>query len=91
VIGVEFSSEDATLAAQVPNALIDAYLAFQSGAKLESNTDASAWLEPEITKLREKVRESEEKVAQYRAEKGCCWSINRTRLPQSSSPISPPS
>lgn len=70
VIGVEFSSEDAALAAEVPNALIDAYLAFQSGAKLETNTDASAWLEPEITRLREKVRESEEKVAQYRAEKG---------------------
>jgi uncharacterized protein involved in exopolysaccharide biosynthesis/Mrp family chromosome partitioning ATPase len=70
VIGVEFASEDAELAAQVPNALVDAYLAFQSGAKLETNTDASAWLEPEITKLRAKVRESEEKVAQYRAEKG---------------------
>lgn len=70
VIGVEFSSEDAALAAAVPNALIDAYLAFQSGAKLETNTDASAWLEPEIMRLREKVRESEEKVAQYRAERG---------------------
>jgi exopolysaccharide transport family protein len=70
VIGIEFSSEDAGLAADVPNALVDAYLSSQSGAKLESNTDASAWLEPEIAKLRQKVRESEEKIAQYRAEKG---------------------
>lgn len=70
VIGIEFSSEDAALAATVPNALVDAYLAFQSGAKLESNTDASAWLEPEIAKLRDKVREAEGKVAQYRAETG---------------------
>jgi uncharacterized protein involved in exopolysaccharide biosynthesis len=70
VIGIEFSSEDEALAAQVPNALVDAYLAFQSGAKLESNTDASAWLEPEIAKLREKVRESESKVAEYRARTG---------------------
>lgn len=70
VIGVEFSSEDPALSASVSNALVDAYLAFQSGAKLENNTDASAWLEPEIAKLREKVRESEEKVAKYRAEKG---------------------
>jgi uncharacterized protein involved in exopolysaccharide biosynthesis len=54
----------------VPNALVDAYLAFQSGAKLETNTDASAWLEPEITRLREKVRESESKVAEYRAQTG---------------------
>lgn len=70
VIGIEFSSEDEALAAQVPNALVDAYLAFQSGAKLESNTDASSWLEPEIAKLREKVRESESKVAEYRARTG---------------------
>lgn len=70
VIAVEFSSEDPALASEVSNALVDAYLAFQSGAKLESNTDASAWLEPEIAKLRAKVRESEEKVARYRAEKG---------------------
>ncbi|KJS19816.1 MAG: chain-length determining protein [Hoeflea sp. BRH_c9] len=70
VIGIEFTSEDAALAAQVPNALVGAYLAFQSGAKLDSNIDASAWLEPEIAKLREKVRESEEKVAAYRSETG---------------------
>jgi exopolysaccharide transport family protein len=70
VIGIEFSSRDEELAAQVPNALVDAYLAFQSGAKLETNTDASAWLEPEIARLREKVRESESKVAEYRAQTG---------------------
>ena len=70
VIGIEFSSEDEALAAAVPNALVDVYLASQSGAKLESNTDASAWLEPEITKLRERVRESESKVAEYRSRTG---------------------
>ena len=70
VIGIEFSSEDAELAAKVPNALVDAYLASQSGAKLENNIDASAWLEPEIAKLRDKVRESEAKVAEYRSQTG---------------------
>lgn len=70
VLGIEFSSEDEALAAAVPNALVDVYLASQSGAKLENNTDASAWLEPEITKLRDRVRESESKVAEYRARTG---------------------
>lgn len=70
VIGIEFSSEDASLAAEVPNALVDAYLAFQSGAKRENNTDASAWLEPEIARLSEKVREAEAKVAEYRSRSG---------------------
>jgi uncharacterized protein involved in exopolysaccharide biosynthesis len=70
VIGIEFSSEDEALAAAVPNELVDVYLASQSGAKLENNTDASAWLEPEIAKLRDRVRESESKVAEYRARTG---------------------
>ncbi len=70
VIGIEFSSEDQVLAAQVPNELVNVYLASQSGAKIENNTDASAWLEPEIAKLRDRVRESESKVAEYRARTG---------------------
>ena len=70
VIGIEFSSEDASLSAEVLNALVDAYLASQSEAKLENNTDASAWLEPEIARLRELVRESEAKVAEYRSQSG---------------------
>lgn len=70
VIGIEFSSQDEQLAARVPNELVDVYLASQSGAKLENNTDASAWLEPEIAKLRDRVRESESKVAEYRARTG---------------------
>lgn len=67
VIVIQFSSEDPNLAATVPNVLADAYLARQSGVKLEDNTDATAWLQPEIARLREKVRESEAKVADYRA------------------------
>jgi len=70
VIGIEFSSQDASLAAEVPNALVNAYMASQSGAKRENNIDASAWLEPEIANLRERVRESEAKVAEYRSRSG---------------------
>lgn len=67
VIVIQFSSEDPKLAALVPNALADAYLARQSGIKLEDNTDATAWLQPEIARLRDKVHESEANVADYRA------------------------
>jgi len=70
IVAISFSSRDPALAAEVANALADAYLAFNSGLKLENNTDAAAWLEPEIASLRAKVREAEEKVAKYRAEKG---------------------
>lgn len=70
IVAMEFSSKDLELAAKVVNALADAYLRFNSGLKIEDNTDASAWLAPEIEQLRQKVRQSEEAVARYRAEKG---------------------
>lgn len=68
VIVVEFSSEDPALAAAVPNAVADAYIALQRNAKLESNADATEWLEPEIADLREKVKQAEGKVAAFRSQ-----------------------
>lgn len=68
VIVVQFSSEDPQLAAQVPNAVADAFITVQRDAKLESNTDATAWLEPEIATLTDRVRDAEARVAQYRGQ-----------------------
>lgn len=70
VIAIAFTSKDAKLAAAIPNEMANVYLSLQSGAKLDSNSEASRWLEPEIANLREKVREAEAKVALYRAESG---------------------
>ncbi|KQV43319.1 MULTISPECIES: exopolysaccharide transport family protein [unclassified Rhizobium] len=67
VVGVTFNSKDPRLAAAVPNEMAKVYLSLQSGAKLDSNSEASRWLEPEIANLREKVREAEAKVADYRS------------------------
>ncbi|KAB2703140.1 hypothetical protein F9K88_22580, partial [Brucella intermedia] len=39
-------------------------------AKLESNDDATGWLAPEIDDLRNRVRDAERKVADYRASRG---------------------
>ncbi|MBB3609041.1 exopolysaccharide transport family protein [Rhizobium sp. BK602] len=70
VIGVSFTSRDPDLAASVPNAMAQVYLSMQSGAKLDSNSEATRWLEPEIANLREKVSEAEKKVADYRSANG---------------------
>ncbi|MCV9965663.1 exopolysaccharide transport family protein [Pararhizobium sp. BT-229] len=67
VIAIQFTSKDPRLAAAIPNAMAKVFLSLQSGAKLDSNSEASRWLEPEIANLREKVREAEEKVANYRS------------------------
>lgn len=67
VLVIEFSSEDPKLAAEVPNAIADEYIAMQRAAKLESNSDATEWLEPEIAELRNQVREAEARVADFRS------------------------
>ncbi|NLS03141.1 chain-length determining protein [Rhizobium sp. P32RR-XVIII] len=70
VIGIAFASKDPKLAARIPNAMASAYLATQSGAKLDTNSEATRWLEPEIESLRQKVNDAEQKVAEYRAKHG---------------------
>jgi exopolysaccharide transport family protein len=70
VIGITFTSKDPKLAASIPNAMAQVYLAIQSGAKLDSNTEATRWLEPEIDSMRQKVSEAEKKVADYRTTHG---------------------
>ncbi len=68
VIVVEFSSKDRRLAAAVPQAIAEAYVNLQREAKLQSNSDATEWLELEIDDLRTRVRDAEAKVASFRAE-----------------------
>jgi uncharacterized protein involved in exopolysaccharide biosynthesis/Mrp family chromosome partitioning ATPase len=68
VIVVSFSSQDPKLAADVPNAIADAYLQFSRDAKLQSNAAATDWLEPEIKSLTTRVRDAEAKVAEFKAQ-----------------------
>jgi exopolysaccharide transport family protein len=70
VIAVEFSSHDPKLAAGIPNKMAEVYLTLQSGAKLDTQSNAARWLEPEIATLTERVREAERKVADYRSNAG---------------------
>jgi exopolysaccharide transport family protein len=68
VIVIEMSSEDPKLAAEIPNALADAYISVQGEAKLLSNSEATDWLAPEIDSLSKRVKEAEQKVANFRAQ-----------------------
>jgi exopolysaccharide transport family protein len=80
VIVVEFSSEDPKLAAEIPNAIADAYIAFQASAKLESNAAATDWLAPEIADLSKRVKEAEARVADFRAQSGLLMGGNNSVL-----------
>lgn len=80
VIVIRFSSQDRQLAADVPNAIADAYIEEQRAAKLLSNEDATGWLAPEIADLRDRVRDAEAAVAEYRANTGLLIGQNNATL-----------
>lgn len=80
VIVIEFSSQDPKLAAEVPNAIADAYVAVSRDAKLQSNADATDWLQPEIADLSEKVKAAEAKVAAFRSQSDLLLGQNNSVL-----------
>ena len=80
VIAIEFSSEDPRLAAEVPNALAEAYIAMSREAKLQSNDQATEWLKPEIDDLTKRVKEAEARVASFRAQSDLFVGQNNSEL-----------
>lgn len=81
VIVISFSSQDPALAAEVPNAIADAYVARQEQARRLSDAEATDWLEPEIEDLRQRLRQAEARVAEYRAQAGLLLGQNNSVLP----------
>lgn len=80
VIVIEFSSQDPKLAAEIPNAIAETYIAAQGHAKLESNSAATDWLAPEIADLSKRVKDAEGKVAAFRAQSGLLLGQNNSVL-----------
>jgi len=67
VIVIEFASLDPALAAQVTNAVAEAYLRLQQAARQEQTRGAGTWLAGEIDNLRRKVVEAEAKAEDFRS------------------------
>jgi len=67
VIAVEFTAPRPDLAAEVANAVAEAFVDLQQDAKRESALAATSWLEQEIERLRDRVAEAEQAIADYRS------------------------
>lgn len=80
VIGIDYTSGDSGLAAQIANKLADVYIAWQRQAKLEQTKDATAWLNAQIEVLRPKVAESEAAAEQFRSSEGLFAGTNNVTL-----------
>jgi succinoglycan biosynthesis transport protein ExoP len=81
VIAIDFSSENAELAARVANTIAETYLNMQQAAKQDQTRAAGNWLAGEIEKMRTKVADAEAKVEEYRSRVNLFAGSNNTSLP----------
>jgi polysaccharide biosynthesis transport protein len=70
VLNIAITWEDPVRAAQLANAVADAYVVDQLDARLESAKRASGWLSDRIVEMRQQLRDSEEAAAKFRNEHG---------------------
>src|SRR5215468_4652087 len=68
VLTIAITWEDPAQAAQLANAVADAYVVDQLDARLESAKRASGWLSDRLIDLRRQLGESEQAVASFRKE-----------------------
>jgi succinoglycan biosynthesis transport protein ExoP len=70
VLNISITWGDPVRAAQLANAVADAYVVDQLDARLESAKRASGWLSDRLADLRQQLGNSEEAVANFRKEHG---------------------
>jgi len=70
VIDVSARDPEPKKAAQIANAMVDAYVADQLETKIMATRDASNWLMGRVAEMSIQVRSAEERVANYRAQYG---------------------
>src|SRR5262245_1687914 len=69
-LNISVTWKDPTRAAELANAVADAYVVDQLDARLESAKRASGWLSDRLVELRQQLRNSEEAVTKFRNEHG---------------------
>src|SRR5262249_36151170 len=70
VLNISITWTDPTRAAQLANAVSNAYVVNQLDARFESAKQASGWLSDRLVELRQQLRNSEEAVTKFRNEHG---------------------
>jgi succinoglycan biosynthesis transport protein ExoP len=68
VLDISFTSGDPDRAAQIANAVADAYIVDQLDAKFQANRRASSWLQDRVTGLRDQAAAAENAVIAFKQE-----------------------
>lgn len=82
IVAIEFQSRDAELAARAANTIAAVYMESQEAAKKDTARGASVWLGGAIAPLRERVRQAEAKVEEFRTRSGLLIGSNNTTITQ---------
>jgi polysaccharide biosynthesis transport protein len=82
VLSISVTSPDPTRAAQLANAVANAFLVDKLDTRYEAAKRATDWLGDRLVGLRKQLRQSEEAVADFRAEHGLVQSGNLTLTQQ---------
>jgi succinoglycan biosynthesis transport protein ExoP len=82
VIGISVTSTDPARAARLANAVADGYVVEKLDARFEAAKRASAWLSDRLGDMRSQLRQSEEAVAQFRADHKLLQAGNNISLNQ---------
>src|SRR3954462_7877984 len=82
ILSISMTSVDPARAARLANAVASAYVVEKLDARFEAAKRASSWLSDRLVDLRKQLRESEEAVAQFRAEHGFLQSSTNVSLSQ---------
>ncbi|MFC3093311.1 polysaccharide biosynthesis tyrosine autokinase [Alteromonas sediminis] len=80
VINVSYSSDDPQKAADIINAVADAYIAFGLESRLGEVRNTEQWLGEQYQKLGEKLQESEAALSAYRSSQGLVDTSQQERL-----------
>ena len=77
-VTVSFESRDPDKAARIANALAERYIDNQLQLKLDATKRANAWLTDRLSELREKLRQSQQKVEDFKAKSNLIETTGQT-------------
>ncbi|WP_221075686.1 GumC family protein [Agarivorans aestuarii] len=70
LVKISFDSEDKRLAADIANAVGEAYIEGNRDARLQASREATTWLEDRLTKLKSAVTKSEQRLTAFLEQEG---------------------
>ena len=68
ILEISFNSSNAERAAEIANAVANAYIAEQLNAKFDANRSATSWLQDRLRDLGDQALNAERAVSQYKSQ-----------------------